>query len=109
MQVELNGFDELQHRLEKAQQMDLSKAHEEASRIIKRSSRPPIKTGRLAASLTSSGSKDSGVITSSLSYSAAVHWGTNRRPPRPFILNAATATEPQWIQCYTDTLNKLLS
>ena len=109
MQVELKGFDELQHRLKKAEDMDLTQAHAQASRIIQRSSRPPIKTGRLASSLTSSGTKDSGVITSSLSYSAAVHWGTNRRPPRPFILNAATATEPQWIQCYTDTLNKLLS
>lgn len=91
---------------EEIAQMDTANARAGAIIAGAARSRAPRRTGRLAASI----SVDKAGITASAAYAGPIHWGWPSRniDPQPFAMNAARATEPQWIGLYEDGVQKAL-
>lgn len=86
---------------------DLSDPALVAGRIIaaRASATAPRLSGRLAGSIRATRSRTGAVdIGSPLPYAAPIHWGWRARGiiGRPFLSEAGTATEPQWIKAYED-------
>lgn len=78
----------------------------------------PVVSGRLAASVRSSGTKTAGIVragnnrktASGVPYAAPIHWGWPSRniKANPFLSYSAQATEPRWIRLYEDYIDKTL-
>lgn len=76
----------------------------------------PVRSGALAASVRSSGTKTAGIVrtgnnrksASGVPYAGPIHWGWPARniKANPFLSYSAQATEPTWIKLYTDYLDK---
>lgn len=76
----------------------------------------PVRSGALAASVRSSGTKTAGIVrtgnnrksASGVPYAGPIHWGWPARniKANPFLSYSAQATEPAWIKLYTDYLDK---
>ena len=73
-----------------------------ASRVVAAGAgmRAPRATGRLAVSVRAMQQGPVAAAGSSLRYAPYVHWGTSRMRARPFLDQAARATEPVWIALY---------
>lgn len=73
----------------------------------------PVRSGRLAASIRTSGTQRQGVVRAGrklVPYAGPIHWGWRARNIRPtyFLTGPAKATEPEWVQLYLDRMNELL-
>lgn len=115
--VTVDGARELRRQLKAAGDdlTDLKEANKAAAQIVELSSvaLAPVATGALMQSIRSSGTKTAGVVRAgraSLPYAGPIHWGWPKRniKAQPFMLNAAHQTEPQWIEAYTDLVDKAL-
>lgn len=117
--VRIDGAKQLRTTLRKAGEDlgDLKAAHAEAAKIaaIASADRAPVKSGKLARTLRSSGTKTAGIVragSASVPYANAVHWGRlfwpNRAKARarsvvtanPFISAGAQDSEGQWLPVY---------
>lgn len=116
---EVKGGRELRRTLKQADETleDLKRAHAEAAQIAARASASlaPKRTGRLADTIRSSGTKTAGIIRAgrkAVPYAAPIHWGWGTRPNRskrwrggpiqanPFLSRGAQDSEGRWIRVY---------
>lgn len=94
---------------------DLKDANQAVSRIVLDDARPrvPHRTGRLAASgRINRAAKKANVLfgSASLPYAGPIHWGWPSRhiAAQPFGVDAAEATQPEWLEAYEREIQKLL-
>jgi len=113
--VQLVGGDRLTKDLKRFDRAmaDRSSMNGDAASLIAARARSgaPRRTGRLAASVQSSGQRDAAVVSSSARYAAPVHQGTRApyRPARPFITDAVAQTRPRWLLSYQRAVTSLLA
>lgn len=98
---------------------DLKAANAAAAGIVanRAKSWAPVRTGRLAATVRSSGTKTAGITRagnnrkSGVPYAAPIHWGWPSRgiKANPFLSYSAQATEATWIRLYEGLVNKALN
>lgn len=79
----------------------------------------PRKSGRLAGTVRSSGTKTAGIVragnnrktASGVPYANPIHWGWPSRniKANPFLSYSAQATEPRWLKLYENYIEKTLS
>ena len=105
--VEVQGANRLRRTLKAAGKDlgNLTQAHRDAARIAEQAVQSPRKTGRLAGTVRSSGTKTAGILRAgraSVPYAGPIHWGWPSRgiPARPFLSDAATRSERQWLPVY---------
>ena len=106
LQVEIQGAAELANGLNTVGG-DLEKtAPEAAFQLILSAAqaRAPVRTGALRAS----GFFQQTSIGFSVHYASPVHWGARGRPARPFLTDAINETENQWMQVYSDDVQRQL-
>jgi hypothetical protein len=94
---------------------DLKAAHAEVARMVERSAAAaaPHRTGALARSLRSSGTKTEAVVRAGgakVPYAAPIHWGWPKRHIEAslFITKPAADTEPQWLPVYLAALEAII-
>lgn len=73
----------------------------------------PSRSGKLAATVRSSGTKTAGIIRAgqkTVPYANPIHWGWYSRHilPNPWLSQAAQVSQPQWVGLYEDYLEKSL-
>lgn len=103
---------------------DLKEAHARAAKIVEpvAVAKAPKASGALAATGRSSGTKTAGMVrfgSRSVPYAGVRHFGTERARSefwqkrrivgRPFAIEAARDTEPQWGRIYQDAVDKAIS
>jgi hypothetical protein len=105
---------------------DLTAAHARVAQTIanRAAARAPHRTGRLAASVRSSGTKTAAWVRAGKAatpYAGPIHWGWPSRPDhalgwrggvihaQPFIYNAAGELEDVWLHIYLSELNRLIA
>lgn len=100
---------------------ELKAANAQAASIVtgRAQSWAPVVSGRLAATVRSSGTKTAGIVragnnrksASGVPYAAPIHWGWKARniKANPFLSYSAQATEPTWLKLYDSLVNKALS
>lgn len=73
--------------------------------------RAPRRTGRLSGSVRSSRDVGRSRVTAAAPYAGPIHWGWPARHirARPFILDAADATERQWENACGDDVQRALN
>lgn len=116
--LQVKGARELRRSLKQAGDdfEDLKAVHKQVADIAARAGivRAPVgATGRLRNSIRTSGTKTAAVIRAgykTVPYAGPIHWGwPDRHIEGQFYLNkGARATEPQWVQIYTDYVNAAL-
>lgn len=111
--VRVEGGRELRRTLRQAGDdlQGLKDAHAEAARIAATASADlaPRRTGRLAATIRSSGTKTAGIVRAgraAVPYAGAIHWGWPARniTANPFISQGARDSEGRWIRVYEDAV-----
>lgn len=121
--VKIEGMRQLRHSLRQAGDdlQDLKATNAQASSIVASRAKgwAPNRSGRLAASVRSSGTKTAGIVragnnrktASGVPYAGPIHWGWKKRniKANPFLSYSAQATEPTWIKLYTDYLDKTIN
>lgn len=94
---------------------DLKEIHARVSSYVaaKAKAAAPHRTGRLAGS--GRGNRAAGRAEvrfggASVPYANPIHWGWPRRhiAPNPFAYDTAIVTEPEWINVYTEGLDRIL-
>ena len=107
--VKVEGARELRASMKKAgaDTNDMKTAHAAVARVVTAAakSRAPKKSGRLAGSIRGSKAKASVTIRAggaSVPYAGPIHWGWPARniAANPFISDAATSTESEWVGLY---------
>lgn len=100
---------------------ELKAANAQAASIVagRAQSWAPVASGRLAATVRSSGTKTAGIVragnnrksASGVPYAAPIHWGWKARNIRanPFMSYSAQSTEPTWLALYESLVNTALS
>lgn len=116
--VRVDGVKNLRRTMKKAGDdlADLKEAHRESADIAATGARPlvPVRSGALAASLRSTGTKTAGIIRSGgarVPYAGPIHWGWPSRgiAPQPFMATGAEETEPQWLPVYLSAVDRALA
>lgn len=116
--IEQKGVRELARTLRQAGQdlQDLKDANARAAGIVEPVARTgaPVKSGALRATVRSTGTKAAGVIRAgkkSVPYAGPIHFGWPARgiPARPFVADAAKATEERWARVYEDAVQNALN
>ena len=115
--VRVEGLKRLRATMRKAsldmtQLRDLNRAAASRVAVVARNSTPR-RSGRLAASLRSSASQRAGTVKAgrkSIPYAGVVHWGWPKRniKAQPWLVDAAKATEPAWIEEYLMGVERML-
>lgn len=97
-------------RLERVQrELDsLEDVHARAAGVIGTAARPPVRTGRLAASRSIDTRADVAVLSWDAPYAGFVHYGTRYMPARPFATDAADQVDGRLTALYTEQLDNLL-
>lgn len=115
--LQVEGARELRRTLKRAGEDldDLKGAHREAAKVVEpvAVSKVPRRSGRLAASIRSSGTTAAAIVRAgyaSVPYAGPIHWGWAARhiEPQPFIYEAAIETQPKWADAYRDEVQKIL-
>lgn len=98
---------------------DLKAANSSAASIVAGRARSwaPQVSGRLSATVRSSGTKTAGIVRAGnnrragVPYAQPIHWGWKKRniKANPFLSYSAQATEKTWVTLYEDLVNKALS
>lgn len=93
---------------------DLKDANAEASRLVaaKAKTLAPKRSGALADSIRGSRAAGRATVaagTAKVPYAGPIHWGWPRRHIRanPFMTDAATATEDDWLAAYEQNIQRL--
>jgi HK97 gp10 family phage protein len=108
------GVDELTSTMHKAGEAlaAMDSAHGKASAMIASAAAAaaPRRSGRLASSVRAGKGGGKGTVDVTAAYAGPIHWGWPSRhiDPQPFAMNAARATEPQWIKFYEEETQKAL-
>ena len=95
---------------------DLKAAHARAAAIVTAragSAAPVGPTGRLAASVRGSGTKQGAFVragSAAVPYAGVQEWGWSARhvPAQPFVVPSAMETEPIWHEAYTAEVEAIL-
>lgn len=113
--MRVEGGPALRASLRKAGQdlQDLKDVHKDAAELVVAAARPPVKSGRLAASGRAAGTANAAIMRwggASLRYAGPIHfgWAAHNIEPQPFGTEAARATEPVWTTLYEDKVNDVL-
>lgn len=95
---------------------DLKRAHARAAAVVSplASSSAPRRSGALAGTVRTSGTKTAAIIRagySSVPYAAPIHWGWPRRNIRPnrFIWDSALRTQSRWLGLYLAELKRIVA
>ena len=87
-----------------------------AAQVVSSSARTgaPRRSGALAASTRPGATQRAAIVRAGgarVPYAGVIHYGWPRRSirPQPYILSAASRTEPQWLREYVDHLNAVLA
>lgn len=90
----------------------LTDAQGKAAAVIEQAARAraPRRSGRLAGSIRASRGAGGEVLQVTAAYAGPIHWGWPSRhiDPQPFAMDAARATEGQWIKFYETDVQKTL-
>ena len=115
--VEVEGARELRASLAKAgaDLNDLSAAHAEVATYVAAAAqgRAPKLTGTLAATIRGNKAKTSAVVKAGGAkspYAGPIHWGWpgHNIAANPFMSNAATETEPTWLDMYFQAMEDIV-
>lgn len=92
---------------------NLRAAHAKAAKIAEGAANPPKRSGALASTVRSSGTKTAGVLRAgraSVPYAGPIHWGWPRRgiSANPFLSDAAQRSESTWLPVYEAAVNDAL-
>jgi len=110
----VEGLRELKASMRRAgvDMADLKAATAKAAATVADAARPraPVRTGRLAGSIKGNRAVNRAVVGSRLVYGGPIHWGWPARHIQadPFIVDAAQATEPQWVGGYLQEVQHIL-
>jgi hypothetical protein len=116
--VQVEGIQRLRRELKRAgvDLADLREPNIAAAQTVATAAKPrtPRRTGRLAASVRAGGTRTAGIVragSSTVPYAGVIHWGWPKRhiKAQPWLSDAATATEPTWVQHYYRELEAVLS
>ena len=115
--IEVEGARQLKRALRQIEggTSDLKAIHGKAAKIVEDAARPltPRRTGRLAASVRSSGVASGGVVRAGFAkvpYAGPIHFGWAKRniAPQPFLYEALDSRSAEVIRTYEDGVNKLI-
>lgn len=92
-------------------------ANNEAARVVARAARAPQRSGALAASVRPGSSRTAAIVKAGstrrgkVPYGSVIHWGWARRHIRaqPFLSEAATTTEPVWVEKYMKAVEDIIN
>lgn len=116
--VSIQGLSRLRRTMKKAEMdmgllKDLNRA---AAGVVEgaASSATPTLTGRLGSTLRSSATQSAGIVRAgrkSVPYAGVVHWGWPARNihAQSWLVDAAHATESEWLDVYLDGVNSILN
>lgn len=111
--VQIKGLTRLRSTIKKAgaDMADMKDANQQAERLVqlRATQIAPRRTGRLAGSLKTPRAVSRARVQSNLVYAGVIHWGWARRniPAQPFLTEAATQTQDQWLDQYQRAVQKL--
>lgn len=115
--VEVEGARELRRTLKRAGDnlADLKAVHAQVGQVVADAARPrtPTLTGRLAGSIRPARLAAGAVVragAASIPYGGPIHWGWPARniEAQPFLSDAATSTEPEWVALYETEVNRII-
>ena len=102
--IEVQGAPELAATLHHAagRVENMAAVNREVAALVAAAARPPIRTGRLAASITPRSSDTEAAVTSGLVYAGVIEYGWPRRNIRPakFLATAFAQTESATTAAY---------
>jgi hypothetical protein len=114
--VKVEGMRRLRRELKRAgvDLADLREVNLSAARTVAQAAHPPRRTGALAGSVRPGASRTAGVVRAGgarVPYAGPIHWGWPARniEAQPFLVDAAHATEPVWVDQYFRELDRVLS
>lgn len=112
--VSVEGVPELERALDaiSADLADMTTTNEKVAKVIAGAAqqRSPYKSGALRASVTGYGTREQAVTEASVSYAAAVEFGSRlrRKDADPFMSDARDASEPIWSRIYEDDVARIV-
>lgn len=115
--VRVEGARELRRALKQAGEDldDLKDANQAAGKIVLEEAEPrtPRRTGRLATTgrvNRAAGKANVSYGNAKVPYAGPIHWGWPARhiAAQPWVLEAAEASQPKWVQAYSDAVQKVL-
>lgn len=112
--VKVEGLDSFLSSMQKAEQElgKLEGAHSAAAAVIASAvaAAAPRRTGRLAGSVRASRGSTGAAVDVTAPYAGPIEWGWPSRniDGTHFAMNAARATEPQWVKFYEEGVQKAL-
>lgn len=116
LSVEIDGVRDVVKAIRKIEDgaNDLRQVHGQAARTVEKAASPPVLTGRLAASIRSTGQVGAGVARAgraSVPYAGPIHWGWPARniKANPFLLTAAEKRTPQIVDIYEKGISALIA
>lgn len=116
--VQVEGASRLRRSLRRAGSdlSDFVVVHRAVSAVViaRAQSTAVRRSGRLASTLRAGSAKAQSVVrigTARVPYAGAIHWGWPARgiPARPFVVDAAHDTEPEWTELYMARIEEILS
>jgi hypothetical protein len=117
-QVQIKGARELRRTLKRAGigVEDLKDANQAAGNIVAGAGRTtaPRRSGRLAGTVRASRAAASATVRAggaAVPYAGVIHWGWpgHHITAQPWLSEAATSTEAQWLAAYEQGVDKLLA
>jgi hypothetical protein len=115
--ITVEGAKQLQRALRQVEggMADLKVAHAEAAKIVERQAEAiaPRRSGRLAASVRSSGQARQGIVRAgkaAVPYAGVIHfgWAARNIAPQPYLYDALDARRAEVIATYNGHVNKLI-
>ena len=113
--IDVRGLRTLQRTMRKAgvDIADLKDAHQAASQIVADASRDtaPVLTGALRSTVRGNRAAYKAIVRAGnarVPYARPVHWSRWRSRARPFISQAAQATETRWVEEYRKDVEKIV-
>lgn len=114
--VEIDGLRQLRRELRKAgdDMADLKAANAEAAGTVEGAVKVPYRDGDLEATLRSTGTKTAGIVRAGrkrVPYAGPIHYGWPKRniKAQPFLTEAASRTEPQWVPIFMAHIEAILA
>ena len=111
--VQIKGLTKLRTTMRKAgaNMDDMKAANQAVERVVvsRAQAIAPRRSGDLAGSLKTPRTAGKAVVRSNLIYAGVIHWGWAKRNIRaqPFLTRAADETRDQWLETYTEAVQKL--
>jgi HK97 gp10 family phage protein len=83
-------------------------ANPDVASLIAAAVQPPRRTGRLAASVSSSSGPGAAVVSVGAPYAGFVEYGTRHMRGRHYLQRAVEETQPRWMDLYAAESQRLL-